>query len=151
MATETVVLSWGKPTLLIDGTELGYTPVEDSTELTVEKGDKVEANIEGGGYEAVKYKKATSQLVFNIRRAAGRTFPLTIKSGVCPGEHSLQLVPEESEDGAPGFTIQRGIFTVDETYTAADGAMWEVTVDALQPTDGTEAVVWDTTSSEENA
>ncbi len=142
---DSVTLSWGKPTISIDGDALAYTPVEDSTQLTVTKGDKVEATVEGGGVEAVKYKKSKSQLVFNVRRAAGRTFPLPIKGGVCAGEHSVSLTPEES--GAPGFTMARAIITVDETYTAADGAIWEVTVDALEPSDGTEAVVWADTSA----
>lgn len=138
------ILSWGKPTIKIDGTALAYTPVEGSTQLTVTKGDKVEAIVEGGGVEAVKYKRNKSQLVFNIRRAKGRTFPLAIKGGVCAGEHTLELVPEEA--GAPGFKMARTIISVDETYTAADGAIWEVTVDVLEPTDGTEAVIWaDTT------
>lgn len=141
--TTSVVLSWGKPTISIDGTALGYTPVENSTQLTVTKGDKKEAPVEGGGIEAVKYKKSKSQLKFTIRRAAGRTFPLTISGGVCPGEHSVSLAPEES--GAPGFTIARAIITVDETYTAEDGAMWEVTADPMEPTDGSEAVAWDGT------
>ena len=138
--TNATVLSWGKPTIKIDGTALAYTPVENSTQLTVTKGDKKEATVEGGGVEAVKYKKSKSQLKFNIRRAKGRTFPLTIKGGVCPGEHALILEPEET--GAPGFTIARSIITVDETFTAEDGAIWEVTVDPLEPTDGSEAVAW---------
>lgn len=138
--TNATVLSWGKPTIKIDGTALAYTPVENSTQLTVTKGDKKEATVEGGGVEAVKYKKSKSQLKFNIRRAKGRTFPLTIKGGVCPGEHSLALEPEEN--GAPGFTMARTIITVDETYTAEDGAIWEVTVDPLEPSDGSEAVAW---------
>lgn len=136
----TVVLSWGKPTIKIDDTALAYTPVENSTQLTVTKGDKKEATVEGGSVEAVKYKKSKSQLKFNIRRAKGRTFPLTIKGGVCAGEHKLALVPEET--GAPGFTIARSIITVDETFTAEDGAIWEVTVDPLDPADGSEAVAW---------
>lgn len=143
---EQVTLSWGKPTIKIDDTLLPYTPVEGSTQLTVNKGDKVEALIEGGEVEAVKYKKSKSQLVFNIRRAKGRRFPLQIKGGVCPGEHTLELKPEEA--GAPGFKFPRGSFSVDETYTPADGAIWAVTVDALYPSDGTEAVVWDEVVSE---
>ena len=138
--SQATVLSWGKPTIKIDGTALAYTPVENSTQLTVTKGDKKEAVVEGGGVEAVKYKKSKSQLKFNIRRAKGRTFPLTIKGGVCEGEHTLALEPEEN--GAPGFTMARTIITVDETYTAADGAIWEVAVDPLEPSDGSEAVVW---------
>lgn len=139
-----VVLSWGKPTIMIDGIALAYTPVENSTQLTVTKGDKKEAIVEGGGVEAVRYKKSKSQLKFNIRHAQGRSFPLPIKGGVCDGEHSVALVPEET--GAPGFTIARSIITVDETFTAEDGAIWEVTVDVLNPASGEgEAVVWEDT------
>lgn len=138
------VLSWGKPTIKFDNTALAYTPVENSTQLTVTKGDKKEATVEGGGVEAVKYKKSKYQLKFNIRRAAGRTFPLTIVDGVCTGEHSCSLTPEEA--GAPGFSMARTIVTVDETYTAEDGAIWEVTVDALVPASGN-TVVWADTSA----
>lgn len=140
MATNYVSLSWGKPTITIDDTEIP-TPVEDSTELTVETGDKTEATIEGGEVEAVRYKAATYSLTFKVRRAKGRTFPLPIAKGRCEGEHKIVLKPEIA--GTPGFTISRGVLVVNETYTPADGAMWEVTVDALYPTDGvTEAVEW---------
>lgn len=141
-----VTLSWGKPTITIDDNAIP-TPVEDSTELTVEKGDKVEATIEGGGIEAIKYKESTYQLTFKIRRAKGRTFPLEIKKGLCDGEHKIVLKPETT--GAPGFIIPRGVIAVDETYTPSDGAMWEVTVDALDPTDGvSEPVQWAETTAE---
>lgn len=135
----TAVISWGKPTIKLDSIALP-TPEENSTELTVNQGDKQEAKIEGGEVEAVRYGANTSSLTFKIRKAAGRSFPLAIVNGKCEDEHIIELTPEDTT--APGFTIARGIVSVMETYTAQEGAKWEVTVDALNPAAGGNAVEW---------
>lgn len=141
MATITQVsLSWGKPKIKIDNEEL-WTPVEDSTELTPTQGDKIEAKIEGGEVEAVRYKAPTHQVKFKLRRAKGRPFPKPINNnGMVEGEHSLTVIPEDAT--TPGFTMPRGVWTVLETFTAADGAILDVTVDGLAPTDGGKTVQW---------
>lgn len=131
-------LSWGKCSIKIDNKGVP-TPVEGSTELTVTKGDKTEAKIEGGEVEAVRYQASTYQLTFKVRKAPGRVFPVTAVNGLVAGEHTLSLVPEDST--AVGFNLARSVISVDDTFTAAEGAMWEVTVDALAPIDGSGSTV----------
>ena len=156
---KTVSLSWGKPTLKVwqiaaDGTTTGEgttlpTPIEDSTELQSEKGDKMEAKVEGGENEAVKYKRNTYTLVFNIRRAKGRTLPFEINDGLVSGNYKVQLIPED--DTTPGFTLNSGVVSINETWTAADGGIWEVTVDATRPDENTETITWDDDTPGSNA
>lgn len=133
-AKATTILSWGKPTLKIDGVALAYTPVEDSTELQTTKGDKREAKIEGGENEAIKYKKSTYAVVFNIRKAGGRTLPFEVHDGVVAGTHKFELIPEDV--GAPGFSIEEVVISVDDTFTTADGAIWAIQCDAIKPATG---------------
>ena len=152
----TAVLSWGKPKITVykitngtpaaQGTDLP-TPIEDSTELQSEKGDKMEAKIEGGENEAVKYKRNTYTMVFNIRRAANRTLPFKIKDGLVADHYKVKLTPEDAASGAPGFTLNHGVVSVNETWTAADGGIWEITVDATRPDENDEAITWDDDSS----
>ena len=143
-----VPLSWGKCTLFIK--DLGttgakwkklVTPVEDSTNLTPTQGDKLEAKIEGGENEAVKYKKNTYQLVYNIRKAQGRKQPVANIDGTVKNEYAVILLPED--DTTDGFYIERSSVNVQDSFTAADGAIWQMTHDALTPsTEGTNTVKW---------
>ena len=95
-----MILSWGKPTIVVaavadtGAATVGAfpTPVEDSSELSTEKGDKVEANIEGGAAEAVRYKDSKYTFKCSIRQGAGRTMPISGTNGVVPGEYSVMLV-----------------------------------------------------------
>ena len=134
-----VPLSWGKCTLFIK--KYGdtkwkrlVTPVEDSTNLTPTQGDKMEAKIEGGTNEAVKYKSNTYQLTYNIRKAQGRKQPIANKDGVVKDEYAVMLQPED--DTTDGFYIERTSVNVQDTFTTADGAIWQLTHDALEPTKG---------------
>lgn len=140
------VLSWGKPTIEVRtaGSNGTYTtlptPMEGTTELQSEKGDKMEAKIEGGENEAVKYKRNTYTLVFNIRKALGRTLPFAIDDGLVSGTYEFKLTPEDPT--APGFILHVGVVSINETWSAEDGGVWEITVDALRPDDGSETITW---------
>jgi hypothetical protein len=125
--------------------QLLQTPVEDSTQLSGTQGDKTEAKIEGGEAEATKYNAATFELAMNVRMAldtgnAYRYLPdcLYEKIGgtgtnANNPDHNkfvttnvaILLIPE-AED-APGFYCPDASVSIMETYTAADGAMWEIT------------------------
>ena len=134
-----VPLSWGKCTLFIlKSGETKWkrlvTPVEDSTNLTPTQGDKLEAKIEGGENEAVKYKKNTYQLVYNIRKAQGRKQPIANTDGTVKDEYSVILLPEDAT--TDGFYIERTNANVQDSFTTAEGAIWQVTHDALAPTKG---------------
>ena len=148
MADLNLSLSWGKCIIFIKklGTGGGNwkklaTPVEDSTNLTPTQGDKLEAKIEGGENEAVKYKKNTYQLVYNIRKAGSRKQPVPTSDGVVSGEYAVILAPEDLT--TDGFYIERSSVNVQDNFTTAEGAIWAITHDALTPsTAGTNTVKW---------
>lgn len=143
-------ISWGKPTLFVfDADAAGSsvnvyklpTPVEDSTNLTPTKGDKLEAKIEGGENEDVKYKRSTYAVAFNIRKAKGRKPPFPSVDGVVNNHYGLLLMPEDP--ACEGFYIEKNTVGIDDTFTAADGAIWQVTMDAVAAEDGN-TVKWGT-------
>lgn len=161
-------ISWGKPGIYIGATgqtlgnssvfELLATPVEDSTQLTGQQGDKTEATIEGGEAEATKYNAATFELAMNVRMALEdtnkhRILPLEMYGKIPAGQTgagnpdinsytkssvAVVLIPEEPN--APGFYCPSCTVTITETYTAADGAMWEIVLAPNVPSDGGKAV-----------
>ena len=68
-------LSWGKPRIFVKDLDAEAakwkelnTPAQDTTELQSTKGDKMEAPIEGGENEEVKYKDGQYAVVYNIRK-----------------------------------------------------------------------------------
>ena len=147
-------ISWGKPRLFVKDTDTTgstwqelYTPVEDSTQLTVTKGDKMEARIEGGEAEDVKYKRSTYSVSFNIRKGKipntnpvqNRKLPFHSIDGYVEKHFALMLQPEDPT--CEGFYIGDATVSVDDTYTAADGGMWQVTMDALRADKG-DTVKW---------
>ena len=163
-------ISWGKPSIFIGKTgqtlgdndfwELLSTPVEDSTNLTGTQGDKTEATIEGGEAEATKYNAATFELAMNVRMALEennkhRFLPtelygkkeVTISSVATQvvdlskyssSSVAVVLIPQDAE--APGFYCPSCSVSIMETYTAADGAMWEITLAPNVPSGGGKAV-----------
>lgn len=141
-------LAWGKPRIFakdLDATEDKWveinTPIEDTTELQVEKGDKMEAPVEGGQNEDVKYKSSTYSLVYNVRKLKGRKVPYPNNDGVCSKHYGIMLMPEDNTN--VGFYIGETTVTVDDTFTPADGAIWAVQHDAIAATSGN-TVKWGT-------
>lgn len=137
------VLSWGKPRIFYKLSSAttwkeAPTPVEDSTELTTEKGDKTEAKIEGGANEDVRYGKNTYALTFTIRATKGRKKLMPDVDGIINGTYSIALIPEDAT--IEGFKIDSSAVSIEDGWTAADGATWIYTFDALQPEDGTKQV-----------
>lgn len=139
-------VNWGIPRIFVkdmDDEQAAWyelnTPVEDSTELTSTQGDKLEAKIEGGENEDVKYKRSTYELAYNIRMLKGRQAPFPISDGVVDHKFAVLLQPEDPE--CEGFYIESSTVAVDQSYTAADGSMWQVHHDALKATKG-DTVKW---------
>ena len=155
-------ISWGKPSIFIGATgqtlgsnsnfELLATPVEDSTNLTGTQGDKTEATIEGGEAEATKYNAATFELTMNVRMALEdndhhRRLPIAMY-GLDGSDPDLEKYTKTSvavclipaDNTAPGFYCPSCSVSIMETYTAADGAMWEITLAPNVPTGGGKAV-----------
>ena len=137
-------LSWGKPTIKIGKIQANGnapsswieipTPVENSTKLTPTKGSKVEAKLEGGDNEAVRYGKNTFLFEFEIRAAKGRKKPVEDNDGVIEGEYSLKLQPENP--AVEGVVIERGTLSMEPTFDTENGTKWKYTLDVLKPKSG---------------
>ena len=138
-------IPWGKPRLFCfnadtdgDAYEL-FTPVEDTTELSSAKGDKLEAKIEGGENEDVKYKRSTYSLALQIRKAKGRRAPFPSVDGVVNDHYGIFLMPED--DTTEGFLIESNTVSIDDTYTPSAGAIWNCQLEAVKPAEG-DTVKW---------
>ena len=146
-------ISWGKPRIFVKDTDKQnsqwyelYTPAEDTTQLAVAKGDKMEARIEGGEAEDVKYKRSTYSVAFNIRKGKvpggsdkRSLYPIQSIDGRVDHHFALLLQPEDPT--CEGFYISDSTVSVDDTFNTAEGAMWQVTMDALRAKYG-DTVKW---------
>ena len=142
MAETTVTSSWGRP--LIEVKQLGQspeaeweafaTPVDGTTQLSSEQGEKLEAAIEGGGNEAVKYKKNTYSLTFDVRQVPERTDPIEESNGVVADEYSVRITPENPN--ALGVLIDRASVNVQKSFTANDGLIKTYTFEVLEAASG---------------
>lgn len=136
-------VNWGKPAVyykdLDETTPTWYKMpdiVEDTTELQTTKGDKVEAKIEGGENEDVRFKRNTYALTLAIRDFKGRTQPISHSDGLVTHNYAIAVVPEDAT--CVGIYIPKSQVSVEDTYTAADGSRNIYTFDALKPTSGTQ-------------
>lgn len=135
------ILSWGKPTIKIGKLQSNGeapnswidipTPVENSTKLTPTKGSKIEAKVEGGENEDVRYAKNTYMFEFELRAAKGRKKPVEDNDGIIEGEYSIKLQPEDKT--VEGIIIDRGTLSMEPTYDTENGTKWKYTLDALKP------------------
>lgn len=130
-----------------------YTPIENSTQLNVTKGEKLEARIEGGGAEDVKYKRGTFGLAFNIRKgkvpgaSTARRLPFSSVDGYVNDQFAVLLQPEDPT--CEGFLIERGTVTIDESYSSTDGGVWQIQIDAVKPASG-DTIKWGEVETVEN-
>lgn len=145
-------LSWGKPRIFVKDLDTDNakwkelnTPVENSTELQPSKGDKMEAPVEGGENEDVKYKSCKFAVVYNIRKYKGRSVPIPNKNGVAGNHYAFCLMPEDATN--IGFLVENTTVTVDDSFTPADGAIWAIQHDAIAATSGN-TVKWGTVNVE---
>lgn len=141
-------LSWGKPRIFVKDLDAETpswkelnTPAQDTTELQPTKGDKMEAPIEGGENEEVKYKDGQFAVVYNIRKYKGRAVPIPNKNGVASHHYAFCLMPEDNTN--IGFYIEKTSVTIDDTFTPADGAVWAIQHDAIAAATGN-TVKWGT-------
>lgn len=138
-------VSWGKNAIYNKNVEESGgkweempTPVEDSSELSTTEGDKLEAPIEGGELEDVKYKAATYELKYDIRNTKGKAIPIEHKNGVVEDHYATVVVPEDEECIA--CYIPKSSVSVSTSYTAADGFKSTFTHSALVPDDKAESL-----------
>ena len=135
-------ISWGKPTLEIAPITNGIvgaftaipTPVKDSTQLTTEKGEKLEAPLEGGEFADVRYDKNKYTTEFELYKTKGSTKPIEDDDGIVATEYALRLTPEDPTN--EGWMMQRASVSVIDTWAANIGHKWKYTFEALKPETG---------------
>lgn len=139
-------IGWGKPSLFVKSRTIANAlwrqlanPVEDTTSYETSKGDKLEAKVEGGKYEDVKYKENTGTLTFDIRVAKGRKKPFQDHDGVIDGEWEFALQPEDAAVPA-GLYIKRAVISSEVKFASADGTTYTYTVEPLAPEAGGDAL-----------
>jgi len=136
-------ISWGKPLVevapITGGTPGAFvalpTPVQDSTQLSVEKGNKLEAPLEGGELADVRYDKNKYTLVLELYRTKGLTKPIVDDDGIINTEYAVRLTPEDPT--VEGFIIDRTSVSIEDTWDAKIGYKWKYTFEALKPAIGT--------------
>lgn len=135
-----ITLSWGQCTVCIkkleDGAEWQQfsTPVDGSTKVETEEGEKREAKVEIGLLEAVKYKKAKYTLSFDVRQAPERKDPIFDDDGIVDGEFAVLLMPEVRE--ALYIYVPRAMARVSTSYASDEGITKTYIFDALQVESG---------------
>lgn len=110
------------------------TPVEDTFEVATEKGDKLEAKIEGGEYKDVKYKRNTNSVTFDVYVAKGETKPFDDNNGVIDDEFEYVSQPEDAAVPA-GIHISRARVSCEVKGNDAEGLKLAYTVEPLTPSD----------------
>lgn len=143
-----MIISWGIPKISVKNLATGstaivfHTPVEDSTQLSMEKGDKMEATIEGGEAEAVKYKRGKYTLEFQVRLGDSHNkWQIDGIDGVVDGEWSVELEPEDYASGAPGFKMPKAVCSYEDSYSSGDGIMRTYQFESLKPEVGKQ-IIW---------
>jgi hypothetical protein len=148
------VLSWGKPKVEIglvgpngsEPTQWKVLPeiVADSTQLTSEAGEKIEATEEGGGIVDSRRKANTYSLALTLFVKKGDEKPIADIDGIIEGNYAVRLTPEDPT--TEGFVMDKTAVSVTETWNSADGKRWAYTFDGLKPKSG--AVLKPYTASE---
>lgn len=110
------------------------TPVNGSTTINIEDGEKHEAEIEGGDNEAVRYDNDKFSLEFDIRRAADR--PTIGKNAALGNQSGVYAFALQAEDpSAPSILVEAANVKRGISFTSADGIYDHYVVDAITPKD----------------
>lgn len=137
-----MVINWGKCTIFVQklngstaATAAGWTklptPKEDTTELTTNDGDTLEAREEGGALVDVVRKSSTYELAYGLFHKNGIALPLKAINGVVGGDYALALQPEDPKTA--GIYMGRTSVSTNDTYTTADGGLTTYTHSAKVP------------------
>lgn len=147
-----MVINWGKCTLYVQklngsaaAAASGWTqlpiPKEDTTELSTEEGDNLEARQEGGDLVDVVYKSSTYSLAYGLFQKQGTAHFFKPINGVVQGDYAVALVPEDPTTS--GLYIGRSSVSANDTFTAAEGGLTTYTHSAKIPEGDENAAVTD--------
>ena len=144
-------ISWGKCSLLVGKYAAGVTsdfeieklgtncvmvdtPVNSSTTINIEEGEKHEAEIEGGDNEAVRSDADKYSVEFDIRRAKDR--PVIGANGLGQQDGTFVIGIQPENPAAPSILIEAASVKRGISYTSSDGIYDHYTADAIVPKDG---------------
>ena len=140
-----MILPVGKPTIEIapldgGGNKGAWTtidiPVDGSTTLETEDGEKTEYLEEGGGLVDSYQKQSKYTLTFTLYAKKGTSKPIEDKNGVIKTNYAIRLSPEDPE--CKGFIMHKCSVSCRETYSSADGVRWEYSFSGLVGEDTSE-------------
>ena len=134
-------IGWGKCNIIIKDLDKSGakwtklpTPKENTTKLSITKGDKKEATIEGGEYEDVKYSANKYELAYSIRRNSARKKPFADKNGIIEHRYAIFVQPENIK--VPGPHMEISVVSLEEAFDTEDGGLLTYTHDALKADSG---------------
>ncbi|GIM60091.1 hypothetical protein CAPN008_01410 [Capnocytophaga canis] len=138
-------LKWGKPKIEFlknqDGGipdspswQLMPTPVENTTKISTEKGDKKEAKIEGGEVIAVRVGKSKYTLEFELYDHKGFTPPIPEDDGLVEGNYAFRITYED--DSIEGIQIDNAAVSAERTWDSENGAKIKYICEVLKPKTG---------------
>ncbi|MBS9774943.1 MAG: hypothetical protein KGV59_07315 [Tenacibaculum sp.] len=137
------ILSWGKPKLEIskldengDATTwvIVDTPVENTTKMNVEKGERKEAKEEGGAAVDVRVGKNKYNLEFELYAKKGKSKPIEDEDGRITDNYAIRLTPEDETQ--KGFVMDNSSVSVEETWDSENGGKWKYSFQGLKPKTG---------------
>lgn len=108
------VIGWGKCSIE-NGNDTYDDIVENSTQLSVEEGEVIEANIEGGGAEASRRKPDKYILTYNRRIDT----PSQVTVGYSDNGGDVEVIPESV--GAVGAKLTGASKHVSVKFDTTDG------------------------------
>jgi hypothetical protein len=94
----------------------------------------VEATQEGGGVVDVKYAKNKYSFVCQLFDKQNTTKPIVDNDGIITDNYAIRLTPENPN--TKGFLMEKTAVSIVDTWTAADGGLWEYTFEGLEPLTG---------------
>ncbi len=113
------------------------TAVEDTFEVATEKGDKLEAKIEGGEYKDIKYKDNTNTVTFDVFVAKGEKKPFNDHNGIIDDEFEYVSQPEDPTVPA-GIHIPKARISCELKGNDSEGMKITYTIEPITPDDKTE-------------
>ena len=126
------------------------TPVQNSTSLSTERGEKHEALSEGGGNEAVRFDKGKFTLEFEVRFAKDRIMPLYDVSHDCAIAGEWKITVSDADDTtAPKMIMNSGKGTYEDILDQDDGARRHYYFDSEALPTG-DQITWDNIGTPSN-
>lgn len=108
------------------------TPVEDTYDVATEKGDKLEAKLEGGKRKDVKYKENSNTITFDIFVAKGEKKPFADKRGVISDKFEYWEQPEDPTVPG-GIHVSKASVSCELKGNTAEGKKYTYTIEPLEP------------------